>query len=107
MCYRHALRAMESSGKDGLELDCWGAACTALATIAPRWGITPAEVRELCEQGASSASHDLEAAQLMAVALIQGIASAGADPDALVHAAQDAYQAHRRLDARLTPSDLF
>lgn len=93
--------------KDVLEAGCWGAACTALATVAPRWGVTPGEVRSMCEQAALEAGHDIEAMQMMVVYLIQNIAGRGADPESLVHVAQDAYKTHQSLDGQVTLSDLF
>ena len=85
-----------------------GAACTALATIAPQWGITALEVRLLCQDGTQQSRSDLEAVQIMTIVLIRSMVSRGADPSSLARAAKDAYHGHRKLGLdEVTVADLF
>ena len=90
-----------------IETDCWAAACTDLATVAPLWGVGPRDVRELCEQATQGAKQDLEAVQLMTASLICGISQSGASREELVQVAHEAFHAHLKLAGEVTCSDLF
>lgn len=92
---------------EATEIACWGAACTALATIAPRYGLMPPQVRQLCESGACEGESDLERLQMMTAFLVQGISQHGADKTELIGIAQEAFRAHLKLQQELTVSDLF
>lgn len=98
---------MATSDTHHPELDCWGAACTALASVAPRFGVGPREVRRLCLAGAAEAEREIEQVQLMAAFLLEGIAERGGDKESLVEIASQAFHAHRRLQESVTVSDLI
>jgi hypothetical protein len=92
---------------EGLELACWAATCQALASMAPRWGIGPSAVRELCEQAVEESDRPLLSAQRIAVALISEIDQRGAERQLVMMAAQDAFEAHLKLHNGQGVSSLF
>lgn len=87
-----------------------------MAAVAPRYGITPERVREICEEYAQPGPDDhlagegageLLLVQRIVVGLIQQISQQGADREMLLLAAQDAFEARRRLSLAEQPSDLW
>jgi len=100
---------------ESLEISCWAAACQALAAVAPRYGITPEEVREICERSSEPRSGDsaniddpeVLTVRRITVGLIDGIHQGGADRDSLVGIAQDAFETRRRLTMLDLPSEIL
>jgi hypothetical protein len=99
-----------------LEVSCWAAACQALAAVAPRYGLGPERVREICEDCAQPRSGDHRVAegsenvlvvQRIVVGLIENISEQGANRELLLDAAQDAFEARRKLILLDRPSEIM
>ena len=99
-----------------LEVSCWAAACQALAAVAPRYGLGPEEVRDICEDCAQPRSGDHKiidggenvlVVQRIVIGLIEGISQQGGDREMLLDAAQDAFEARRRLLLLDKPSEIL
>lgn len=104
------------SETESLELSCWAAACQALAAVAPRYGLGPENVRDICEDCAQPRNEDLPLSeeqsnvlvvQRIVVGLIEGISQHGASREMLLDAAQDAFEARRRLMLLDRPSEIL
>ena len=99
-----------------LEVSCWAAACQALAAVAPRYGLGPEQVRDICEDCTQPRSGDhrvqegeenVLVVQRIVVGLIEGITSQGANREMLLDAAQDAFEGRRRLMLLDRPSEIL
>jgi len=98
-----------------LEISCWSAACQALAAVAPQYGLGPDQVRDICESSSQPRNGDAHSTvdpqvltvRRIAVGLIEGMYSEGADRDSLVSIAQDAFETRRRLTLMDLPSEIM
>jgi hypothetical protein len=99
-----------------LDLDCWTAACYAVAILAPQYGVSAAQVQALCDTAPAliRAHPELDALHVevllmrrMTSSLVAAMVGRGAATDRLVSAARDAFSARYQLAGPVTPSDLF